>query len=168
MLPWDCRVSSTCHTHIILFDGVCNLCSASVQFVLKRDSKELFQFCSLQSNAGKRLLKKYGLQNFELQSNVLQHAGSSSMVLLQDGKSFTKSSAALTVARGLRWPWPLLYGFIIVPKFLRDAVYDFIGNRRYRWFGKKNNCWIPPHPMKHRFLDNTNSDNNPIEADNER
>jgi len=176
-------VSSAGNAHIILFDGMCNLCSASVQFVLKRDSKELFQFCSLQSDTGKQLLEQYGLQNYGLtsqglqnqrlqnqstQNNELQNKDSASMILLEQQKALTKSSAALTVAKNLDWPWPLLYGFIIVPKFLRDAVYDFIGNRRYRLFGKKESCWIPRQTVQHRFLDNANSRNNPIEVDNER
>jgi predicted DCC family thiol-disulfide oxidoreductase YuxK len=126
-------VNSVQQAHIILFDGVCNLCSASVQFVLKRDSKELFQFCTLQSAIGKRLLEQYGLQhyglhhndlqnhglqNHRLQSTDLKSTGSSSMILLARQKALTKSSAALTIARYLDWPWPLLYGFIVVPKFL--------------------------------------------------
>lgn len=164
-------MNSVQQAHIILFDGVCNLCSASVQFVLKRDSKELFQFCTLQSAIGKRLLEQYGLQhyglhhndlqnhglqNHRLQSTDLKSTGSSSMILLARQKALTKSSAALTIARYLDWPWPLLYGFIVVPKFLRDAVYDFIGKRRYQWFGKRDTCWIAPHTYKNRFLDNDN------------
>jgi predicted DCC family thiol-disulfide oxidoreductase YuxK len=75
-------------------------------------------------------------------------------VVLLDGENvFFKSSAALTIAKYLNWPWPLLYGLIIVPKFLRDAVYDFIGNRRYRWFGKRAECWIPPDTQIDLFLD---------------
>ena len=128
---------------IILFDGVCNLCSASVRFVIQRDSAERFRFGSLQSNAGRRLLEAYGLHDNPL----------SSVILINQQKAYTKSSAALAIARLLDWPWPLMYGFIIVPKFARDAVYDFIGNRRYRWFGKQDRCWIPPQPVAHRFID---------------
>ncbi len=128
---------------VILFDGVCNLCSASVQFVIKRDSKERFRFGSLQSAAGRRLLEAHGLHGHRL----------SSVILLERHKAFTKSSAALTIARHLDWPWPLLYGFMALPKFLRDAVYDFIGDRRYRWFGQKESCWVPPQPVQHRFID---------------
>ena len=161
-------MSSLRNNHIILFDGVCNLCSASVQFVLKRDSNAVFQFCSLQSDTGKQLLKQYDLQNYEVLDQRPQNNNSASMILLERQKALTKSSAALTVAKYLDWPWPLLYGFIIVPKFVRDAVYSFIGNRRYRWFGQKESCWIPPQPVQHRFLDSTDSNNNSIEADNER
>ena len=160
-------MSNNNHAHIILFDGVCNLCSASVQFVLKRDSKALFQFCSLQSDTGKHLLKQYGLQNYELDEPGSQKNGSASMILLEKKKALTQSSAALTVAKHLDWPWPLLYGFIILPRFLRDAAYNFIGTRRYRWFGEKECCWIPPQPVQHRFLDNSNSPNIPVEVENE-
>jgi predicted DCC family thiol-disulfide oxidoreductase YuxK len=137
----------------ILFDGVCNLCHASVQFVIKRDSKQRFRFGSLQSDAGKRLLQEHGLHDIGLQSHDAQENHLSSVILLQQQNAFTKSSAALTIAKYLDWPWPLLYAFMLVPKLLRDAVYDFIGNRRYRWFGKQDQCWIPPQPVQHRFID---------------
>jgi predicted DCC family thiol-disulfide oxidoreductase YuxK len=173
-------MTSTEPPYIILFDGVCNLCCASVQFVLKRDSKKIFRFGSLQSIAGQQLLEQYGLQSYglhdpvlkdhDLQShgwqnswqNGLPNNGSSSMILLERQKVFTKSSAALTIAKYLDWPWPLLYGFIVVPRFLRDAVYDFIGKRRYQWFGKRHTCWIAPDSHKNRFLDDDN-----IEVDHE-
>jgi hypothetical protein len=136
----------------------------------------MFRFGSLQSVAGKQLLEQYGLQSYGLQSyglksyglksnglqNDWQNNGSSSMILLARQKAFTKSSAALTVAKYLDWPWPLLYGFIVVPRFLRDAVYDFIGKRRYQWFGKRHACWIAPDLHKNRFL---NDDD--IEVDHE-
>jgi predicted DCC family thiol-disulfide oxidoreductase YuxK len=152
---------------IILFDGVCNLCRGSVKFVIKRDSKERFQFGSLQSIAGKRLLQEHGLHDYglletDLREAGLQDYGSTSVILLQRQKAYTKSSAALTIAKQLDWPWPLLYGFILVPKFLRDAVYDFIGKRRYRWFGKQDRCWIPPQPVQHRFIDNEDLDHKPV------
>jgi predicted DCC family thiol-disulfide oxidoreductase YuxK len=112
----------------------------------------------LQSIAGKRLLQEHGLHDYELREADLQDYGSTSVILLQRQKAYTKSSAALTIAKQLDWPWPLLYGFILVPKFLRDAVYDFIGKRRYRWFGKQDHCWIPPQPVQHRFIDNKDLD----------
>jgi predicted DCC family thiol-disulfide oxidoreductase YuxK len=146
-------VNSLSQPPIILFDGVCNLCHASVQFVIKRDSTQRFRFGSLQSDVGKRLLQEHGLHGNQMQKKNSPANDLSSMILLHRRKAFTKSSAALTVAKYLDWPWPLLYGFIIVPKFLRDTVYDFIGNRRYRWFGKLDQCWIPPQPVQHRFID---------------
>ena len=137
---------------IILFDGVCNLCSSSVKFVIQRDSKARFRFGSLQSQAGQRLLEAHGLHDITL----------SFVILIQHHKTFAKSSAALTIARQLDWPWPLLYGFMLVPRFLRDAVYDFIGKRRYQWFGKRHACWIAPDLHKNRFLDDDD-----IEVDHE-
>ncbi|MCG6971345.1 MAG: DUF393 domain-containing protein [Gammaproteobacteria bacterium] len=154
-------MNNTSQPPTILFDGVCNFCHASVQFVIKRDSKQIFRFGSLQSDAGKRLLQEHGLHDNRLQGNDSQENDLSSVILLQRQKVFTKSSAALTIAKYLDWPWPLLYGFIIVPTLLRDAVYDFIGNRRYRWFGKRDECWIPPQPVQHRFIDNEKQPDKP-------
>ncbi|WP_424963726.1 thiol-disulfide oxidoreductase DCC family protein [Ekhidna sp.] len=128
---------------IILFDGVCNLCNASVQFVIKRDKKKQFLFASLQSDfAEENLPKKY------ISSNALQS------IVLKDGDHIkTKSTAALTIARRLSGLWPMLYLFIIVPKFLRDWVYDIVARNRYKWFGKKDQCMIPSPELKDRFFD---------------
>ncbi len=128
---------------IILFDGVCNLCSGAVQFVLKRDKKQQFRFASLQGNAGQELLKQYNLP----QNNF------NSFVLIDDGKVFTKSNAALEVAKRLNGGWKLLYAFKIIPKFIRDVVYRLIANNRYKWFGKKETCWLPILELRSRFLD---------------
>ena len=127
---------------VILFDGVCNLCTGSVQFILKRDKEKKFLFASLQSNFGQELLKK-----FELPTNTFN-----SFVLYQDGKIFTRSTAALKMFQQLkRWKWVKI--FWIVPKFIRDAVYNLIAKNRYKWFGKKNECWLPTPELKARFLD---------------
>lgn len=155
-------MNKTTEPPIILFDGVCNLCCGSVRFVIKRDSKEQYHFGSLQSNAGKRLLQEHGLHDYALQETDLHDGGSSSVILLHRQKAYTKSSAALTIAKQLDWPWPLLYGFILVPKFLRDAVYDYIGKRRYRWYGKQEKCWIPPQAVQHRFIDDQDPDQKPL------
>ena len=128
---------------IILFDGVCNFCSSSVQFVIKRDPKGKFSFCQLQSPKGKALLKLHGVSDNDL----------SSVILIQNNKTYQKSSAALQVARQLNKAWPLLSVFLILPAFIRDQVYDFIGNHRYKWFGKKAVCWIPDKNISGRFLD---------------
>lgn len=127
---------------IVLFDGVCNLCSSSVQFILKRDRKNQFLFGSLQGEYGQRILKEYHLptDNFN------------SFMLLEDGKLYTRSSGALRMLKHIGGGWSLLYAFIIVPKFLRDAVYNFIATNRYKWFGKKNECWLPKPEWKERFL----------------
>ena len=128
---------------IVFFDGVCNLCSSSVQFILKRDKREVFQFASLQSEAGQKALEMAGYDPAILHSVLLK----------EDNRWYNKSSAALRIARHLSGAWPMLYAFIIIPKFLRDGVYDFIGRHRYRWFGKKETCWIPQPKWKKRFID---------------
>lgn len=128
---------------IILFDGVCKFCHASVQFVIKRDSKNQFVFCPIQSPRGQELLKQYGLID----------SGLTSMILLQNNKVYRKSSAALHIAKQIRMPWPLLFGFIIVPGIIRDKVYDFIGSHRYQWFGKYDSCWVPDDESRKKFID---------------
>jgi len=128
---------------IILFDGVCNLCNGAVQFVLKHDRKKQFVFASLQSEAGQKLLDQYHLPA----------ANYTSFVLLLDGKAYTRSTAALKVARNLNGLYKLGYVFMLVPKFIRDGVYNWISNNRYKWFGKRDACMIPTPQLKERFLD---------------
>ncbi len=127
---------------IILFDGVCNLCNKAVQFVIRHDKKSLFRFASLQGKHGQQLLKKYQLSSDDFNS----------FVLIQNNKAFTKSIAALQVVRQLNAPLKLLYGFIIVPPFIRNAVYNIIAKNRYSWFGKKDECMIPTPALTERFL----------------
>lgn len=129
--------------HIILFDGVCNLCNTSVQFVLKRDTKATFKFASLQSNAGQKLLADFKLPLDEFNS----------FIYIDDGKLYTRSSAALRVAKELNFPWKLMFGFIVVPPFIRNFVYDIIAKNRYKWFGKRESCMIPTAELKQRFLE---------------
>jgi predicted DCC family thiol-disulfide oxidoreductase YuxK len=128
---------------VILFDGLCNLCSSVVQFVIKRDKKGLFKFASLQSAFGQSLLQQQQL------SSTAFH----SFVLYTNGKIYTKSTGALRVARHLSAPWPVLYLFLIIPVFIRNGVYDFIAKNRYRWFGKKAACWVPTPELKIKFLE---------------
>jgi predicted DCC family thiol-disulfide oxidoreductase YuxK len=128
---------------IIFFDGVCNLCNAFVQFVIKRDKRSQFKFASLQSEAAKGMLPE----------NFFSDAKLSSVVLLEDGKVFSKSTAALRILRRLAGPWKLLYVFIILPPFICNLVYDIIAKNRYRWFGKKESCMVPTPELKHRFLE---------------
>ena len=118
---------------VILFDGVCNLCSSVVQFVIRRDKKDVFRFASLQSEFGKRILQKFNLDNSDL----------SSFILYSNGKIYTKSTGALLVAKNLGACLKLLYAFILVPKFIRDFIYSLVAKYRYQLFGKKNECWIP-------------------------
>ena len=127
---------------VILFDGVCNLCNASVQFIINRDPKAKFRFTSLQSDAGQSLLKKFRLANQALYS----------VMLVRNGNVFDRSRAALEIARGLSGLWPLMYAFIIVPPFLRNFVYDWISRNRYKWFGVRQECMMPTPDMKARFI----------------
>lgn len=127
---------------VILFDGVCNLCNASVQFVIKHDPAARFTFASLQSDSGQKLLEQYHLQ----QTNF------NSFVLIENEVAYTKSTAALLVAKRLKGLYKLFYGFIIVPKFIRDAVYSLVAKNRYKWFGKKDSCMIPTAALQSKFL----------------
>jgi predicted DCC family thiol-disulfide oxidoreductase YuxK len=128
---------------IILFDGVCNLCSSSVRFILKHDKKNQFLFSSLQGKTGQAYLKKFNLPVDAFNS----------FMLVEGEKLYTRSSGALRMLKYLGNGWQLLYAFIIVPKFIRDGVYNFIAKNRYRWFGKKEECWIPTDALKAKFLD---------------
>ncbi len=128
---------------IILFDGVCNLCSGSVQFILKRDPQAKFKFASLQSSFGQTQLEKNGLDKNNLHS----------IILLKDGKILQRSDAALEIAKQLNGLWPAFYVFKILPRFLRDGIYNWIATNRYTWFGKKDACWLPSPELKSRFID---------------
>jgi predicted DCC family thiol-disulfide oxidoreductase YuxK len=128
---------------ILLFDGVCNLCNRSVQFIIKRDQKKQFLFAPLQGKTGQDLL-----QRFNLPANNFN-----SFVLVEKDKVYTRSSAALRVSKTLGRGWQFFYVFMIVPRFIRDGVYNLIAKNRYKWFGKKNSCLIPTPELKDRFLD---------------
>ncbi|MFD2826565.1 thiol-disulfide oxidoreductase DCC family protein [Leeuwenhoekiella polynyae] len=130
-------------TKIILFDGVCNLCNGAINFIIKHDPKALFKFASLQGETGQRLLQKHQINSAETDS----------IVLIEGDTVSVKSSAALRIAKYLNKGYPLLFGFMIVPKFIRNAVYDYIARNRYKWFGKKESCMIPTPELKSRFLD---------------
>ena len=129
---------------VILFDGVCNLCESTVHFVVRRDKNKQFRFASLQSEAAEELLSSHQY-DFDTLSSVL---------LIVDDTLYRKSRAALQIVRRLDGAWPLLYyASFWVPKFIADPVYDFIANRRYRWFGMKSECWIPDDGLRQRFID---------------
>ena len=127
---------------VVLFDGVCNLCNGAVQFVIKHDKKNRFRFASLQSHTGAHLLQQYHLPANELNS----------FILIDDGKAYTRSTAALKVAKKLTGIWPMLYTFMIIPRIFRDSIYDWVARNRYKWFGKKEECMIPTPELKARFL----------------
>ena len=128
--------------HIVLFDGVCNLCNGWVKFIIKNDPKIKFKFATLQSNSGKALLEQHRLTTDKLFS----------IVYLRNGKLFTRSSAALYILRDLSGLYSMAYCLIIVPKPFRDAIYDIIANNRYTWFGKMDSCMIPDESVMKRFI----------------
>lgn len=128
---------------IVFFDGVCSLCQQSVQFILKHDPKAIYTFASLQGEAAGKILSSCQLDPQQMNS----------FVLLEKGKAYTRSTAALRVAKQMSGIWPTLWIFMLAPSFIRDAVYDWIARNRYRWFGKLETCWIPRPEWKERFLD---------------
>ena len=127
---------------VVLFDGVCNLCDGAVKFIIRHDKKKVFLFASLQSEAGQRLLEQYNFPPDELNS----------FILIDKGKAYTRSTGALMVAKKLNGLWPVLYSYIIIPAFIRDSIYNWIGTNRYKWFGKKDECMLPTAELKARFL----------------
>jgi predicted DCC family thiol-disulfide oxidoreductase YuxK len=128
---------------LLLIDGVCNLCNGSVRFILPRDRRKRFVFASLQSAAGQRILERLGLDREEFHT----------MVLLEGDRTYLESTAALRIFRHLGGLWRLVYGFILVPRPVRDRVYRFIARNRYRWFGRSDQCSLPTPEMEERFLD---------------
>lgn len=127
---------------IILFDGVCNFCNGSVNFIIERDRKGYFKFTPLQSETGGKLLAEHGIDK----------AKTDSVILIEDGKTFMYSTAALKIARNLGGAWSWFYGFIIVPRFLRDFFYKFFAKYRYKLFGKQDACLLPTPEIRERFL----------------
>jgi predicted DCC family thiol-disulfide oxidoreductase YuxK len=134
---------STIQHPIIFFDGVCNLCTGVVRFVIKHDPAQKFRFASLQSEVGQQLLEKYNLPTEEF----------GSFILFEKGKVYTRSSAALRVAKKLNALWPALYAFMIIPPFIRNGVYNWVARNRYKWFGKKEACWIPTPELNKLFIE---------------
>ena len=127
---------------VILFDGMCNFCSNSVQFIINRDPSSKFRFASLQSETGKNLIAKSKIDNKNLDS----------IVLFENGTYYIKSTAVLKIASKLNALWPLFYFFIVIPAPLRDYFYDIVAKNRYKWFGKKEECMVPNAEIKARFL----------------
>lgn len=128
---------------ILLFDGVCNLCNGGTQFVIRRDpAPGKFRFAALQSESGQALLRKHGLPPHALDS----------FVMIEGDRASVRSTAVLRVLHRLGFPWSIFYPLILVPRILRDAVYDGIAARRYRWFGKQETCMVPTPEIRSRFL----------------
>lgn len=127
---------------IVLFDGVCHLCNGSVNFLLKRDKKECFLFATLQSDSGQALLKQHQLSTNDLDT----------VILIQQGQVYTKSTAILRVLKELGRGWQIFYVFILLPRFIRDAIYNLVAHSRYRLFGKNEQCRMPSPDIERRFL----------------
>jgi predicted DCC family thiol-disulfide oxidoreductase YuxK len=127
---------------ILLFDGVCNLCNASVKFVLRHDPEGVFRFAPLQSAAAREYLMRYGIDPAALLSAIV----------IEDGRCYLRSAAALRIVRRLPWPWKSLYVLRLVPRPLRDAGYDLIAKIRYRIFGRTEACMVPTPEIAARFL----------------
>ena len=127
--------------HLLLFDGVCNLCNGLVQFVIRHDKNKRFRFAPMQSASGKRILAQIG-----------ETEPDNTSVYVRKNRILTRSSAALYIARDLGGPWALAYPFILVPGFIRNAVYDFVARNRFKWFGRREQCMVPSQEVDDRFL----------------
>ena len=127
---------------VILYDGICNLCNSSVRFILKHDTREKFLFSSLQSDASKKLLLHLNYKIIEMNS----------ILLVENGQIHEKSDAVLKIASGLSFPWNLSAAFRILPRKVRDSIYDFVARNRYRWFGKRDSCVYTVNTYENRFI----------------
>lgn len=129
-------------TSIVLFDGVCNFCDASINRIIRHDKKNKFLFAPLQSEAGKNLAILHGINTEKTDS----------IILIESNKAYTRSTAILRIAKHLNGLYPLMYGLLIIPSFIRNAVYDLFARNRYKWFGKKETCMIPTTEIKAKFI----------------
>ncbi|HET9136637.1 MAG TPA: thiol-disulfide oxidoreductase DCC family protein [Candidatus Kapabacteria bacterium] len=127
---------------VVIFDGICNFCNSSVNFVIDHDPDQRYKFAASQSESGQKLLTEYNIAAL----------ASDTFILIEEGNAFTRSTAALRIAKHLRGPWKLCYGFIVIPRPIRDVVYQFISRNRYKWFGRKETCRIPTAEERARFL----------------
>jgi predicted DCC family thiol-disulfide oxidoreductase YuxK len=127
---------------IVLFDGVCNLCNGSVQFIIRHDRQGRFRFASLQSSVGQDLQARFGMDPGRLDS----------VLLVEGDRWYKESDAALRIARGMSGAWKALAAFRVIPRPIRDAAYRLIARNRYRWFGKQETCWLPTPELRGRFL----------------
>lgn len=141
------RLDPTAHEwatqeRLIVFDGVCNWCNAWVDFTIARDPQGMFKFGTLQSAKGQQALNDLRLPSDDFET----------FLLLEQGRVFTKSTAALRILKQLSGLWPLFYLGIVIPRPLRDAIYDYVARRRYRWMGKADTCRVPTPAERDRFV----------------
>ena len=129
--------------NVVLFDGVCNLCTHSVTFILAHERDPTLRFASLQSQAGARIMRQFGLDPENLKT----------IVLIANGRTYLRSDAAIGIARHLRGGWRLIGLFKVVPRPLRDWVYDLVARNRYRWFGRLDSCMVPTPDLRMRFIE---------------
>lgn len=134
-------------TGIIFFDGVCNLCNGFVRFIIERDPRARFRFGALQSDEARRSLHGFDLDQ----------GRNDTVIYLRRDRALSRSTAVLHIAKDLGAPWSLCFAFILVPPFIRDAVYQWVARNRYKWFGQRDSCMIPTPELKARFLDGLES-----------
>lgn len=127
---------------VVLIDGVCHLCQGLIRFIIPRDPDAKFLFAPLQSEISETLLSPSGITPGQLNT----------VVLIENGEYYTQSAAVLRIARRLRFPWPIAYIFILVPRPLRDGLYRLVARNRYRWFGRDEQCLLPTPEIRKRFL----------------
>ncbi|WP_199619164.1 thiol-disulfide oxidoreductase DCC family protein [Paenibacillus alkalitolerans] len=127
---------------IVLYDGVCNLCNGVVAFTLRRNRKASLKYAALQSDAGRAILRRCGLESIPTDT----------FIFVENGKPYVKSTAALRLAKHLDGGWRFAYCFIIIPRFVRDSVYTFVAKNRYRWFGRREACLLMRPEYRERFL----------------
>lgn len=130
--------------HIVLFDGICNLCNCSVQYIIKHDKKNKFMFAPLQSKTGKHIIELQNIDTATTDSIIFKHSNKN---------IYFRSTAALKIASKLSFPSCLWSVFLVVPSFIRNWVYDYIAKNRYKWYGKKEACMVPTPELKDKFLD---------------
>lgn len=137
-----CNFECMIENPLVLFDGVCNFCNYWVNFAIRHDKKGFLRFTPIQGETAKQVLPEFSINTNKI----------SSVIFVYNGKAYTQSSAALQICRHLNGGWKLFYGLYIIPKFLRDFMYNIIARNRYKWFGKKEACMVPGPDVRARFL----------------
>ncbi|MCL4165624.1 UNVERIFIED_CONTAM: hypothetical protein GTU68_037708 [Idotea baltica] len=130
--------------NVIIFDGVCSLCNAWVDFVLRKEKEDIFSFAANQSDEGQAILEKF--------NKTFDNEEVDTVFLLENGQLYERSTAALRIVKKLSFPWNLAYGFVVIPRPIRDFFYKIIAKNRYRWFGKKNSCRLPTPEERAKFI----------------